>query len=97
MKQIKKLIARGLYDPERDDPFELFVASTKIRWAYVWMGVAASWGAINLANPISRCADTTRTPPRSSVAHTACACCKTLKHLHPTFCAGPSRPWRVVV
>ena len=34
MRQIKKLKARGLYDPDRDDPFELFVASTQIRWAY---------------------------------------------------------------
>lgn len=34
MRQIKKMKQRGLYDPEKDDPFELFVASTNIRWAY---------------------------------------------------------------
>mmetsp|Transcript_28071 Transcript_28071/g.45007 ORF Transcript_28071/g.45007 Transcript_28071/m.45007 type:complete len:1100 (+) Transcript_28071:465-3764(+) len=34
MRQIKKMVQRGLYDPEKDDPFELFVASTNIRWAY---------------------------------------------------------------
>eukprot|EP01038_Epipyxis_sp_PR26KG_P015200 gene15200-20473_t len=34
MKEIKKSQARGLYDPDRDDPFELFIASTNIRWTY---------------------------------------------------------------
>jgi len=34
MRQIKKQVQRGLYDPEKDDPFELFVASTKIQWRY---------------------------------------------------------------
>ncbi|KAI9002143.1 GNAT acetyltransferase 2-domain-containing protein [Hyaloraphidium curvatum] len=34
MKQIKKEVARGLRDPDADDPFELFVASTDIRYAY---------------------------------------------------------------
>ncbi len=34
MRQVKKMIQRGLYDHERDDPFELFIASTKIRWGY---------------------------------------------------------------
>lgn len=34
MKEIKKLMARGLYDPDRDDPFDLFISSTNIRWAY---------------------------------------------------------------
>lgn len=34
MKEIKKSQARGTYDAERDDPFELFIASTDIRWTY---------------------------------------------------------------
>jgi N-acetyltransferase 10 len=34
MKEIKTAQARGLYDNERDDPFELFVSSTNIRWTY---------------------------------------------------------------
>jgi N-acetyltransferase 10 len=34
MKQIKKLQQRGLYDNEHDDPFQLFVTSTKVRWCY---------------------------------------------------------------
>lgn len=34
MKQIKKAEARGLHDPVRDDPFELFISSTDIRWCY---------------------------------------------------------------
>ncbi|GBG32874.1 RNA cytidine acetyltransferase [Hondaea fermentalgiana] len=34
MRQIKKQVQRGLYDPERDDPFELFMASTNIQWRY---------------------------------------------------------------
>ncbi|OAE26338.1 hypothetical protein AXG93_4324s1040 [Marchantia polymorpha subsp. ruderalis] len=34
MKQIKKMMQRGLLDPEKDDPFSLFVASTNIRYCY---------------------------------------------------------------
>ncbi|CAM6087692.1 unnamed protein product [Calypogeia fissa] len=34
MKQIKKMMQRGLLDPETDDPFSLFVASTNIRYCY---------------------------------------------------------------
>jgi N-acetyltransferase 10 len=34
MKQLKKLAQRGLLDPEREDPFALFVASTPIRYCY---------------------------------------------------------------
>eukprot|EP00842_Homolaphlyctis_polyrhiza_P001742 jgi/Hompol1/2569/HPOL_002958-RA len=34
MNQIKKQIARGTRDPDEDDPFELFVTSTSIRYAY---------------------------------------------------------------
>ncbi len=32
MKEIKKNQARGLHDPEVDDPFDLFISSTNIRW-----------------------------------------------------------------
>lgn len=34
MKQIKKQIARGLLDPDKDDPFELFISSTSINYCY---------------------------------------------------------------
>lgn len=34
MKEIKKAQSRGLYDNERDDPFDLFISSTNIRWTY---------------------------------------------------------------
>ncbi|KAJ3278309.1 hypothetical protein HK104_002460 [Borealophlyctis nickersoniae] len=34
MNQIKKQIARGIKDPDEDDPFELFVSSTNIRYTY---------------------------------------------------------------
>ena len=33
-QEIKKNQARGLHDPDRDDPFDLFISSTSIRWAY---------------------------------------------------------------
>merc|ERR1712166_965769 len=33
-QNIKKMQQKGLLDPEKDDPFELFVASTKIRYCY---------------------------------------------------------------
>ena len=34
INQIKAMKKKGLLDPEKDDPFELFVASTKIRYCY---------------------------------------------------------------
>ena len=34
VKQIKKMVARGLMDPENEDPFSLFVASTDIKYTY---------------------------------------------------------------
>lgn len=34
MKQIQKMAQRGLLDPEKEDPFALFVASTDIRYCY---------------------------------------------------------------
>jgi len=34
MKQIKKMVQRGLLDPNKDDPFELFISSTDIRYTY---------------------------------------------------------------
>jgi len=34
VKQVKKLVQRGLLDAEKEDPFSLFVASTNIRYCY---------------------------------------------------------------
>ena len=34
MRQIKKQIQRGLLDPEKDDPFELFISATDINYCY---------------------------------------------------------------
>jgi len=34
MKQIKKLQARGLHDADKEDPFDLFISTTQIRWCY---------------------------------------------------------------
>lgn len=34
MKQIKRMMQRGLMDPEKEDPFTLFVASTNIRYCF---------------------------------------------------------------
>jgi tRNA(Met) C34 N-acetyltransferase TmcA len=34
MRQIKKMAQRGLLDPDKEDPFSLFVASTNIRYCY---------------------------------------------------------------
>mmetsp|Transcript_23934 Transcript_23934/g.50785 ORF Transcript_23934/g.50785 Transcript_23934/m.50785 type:complete len:1044 (-) Transcript_23934:478-3609(-) len=34
MKQIKKMVQRGLLDPEKDDKFELFISSTEINYCY---------------------------------------------------------------
>lgn len=32
MRQIKRQVQRGLHDPDKDDPFDLFISSTNIRW-----------------------------------------------------------------
>lgn len=34
MNQMKKLVARGMKDPDQDDPFDLFISSTNIRYTY---------------------------------------------------------------
>ena len=34
MKQIKKQMARGLHDAATDEPFELFISQTDVRWCY---------------------------------------------------------------
>lgn len=34
IKEIKRNQSRGLYDPDRDDPFDLFISSNNIRWLY---------------------------------------------------------------
>jgi len=34
MREIKRNQSRGLHDPDRDDPFDLFISSTDIRWTY---------------------------------------------------------------
>ena len=34
MNQIKKKIQRGLLDPDKDDPFELFISATDINYCY---------------------------------------------------------------
>lgn len=34
MKEIKRNQSRGLHDSERDDPFDLFISTTNIRWTY---------------------------------------------------------------
>merc|ERR1719162_2847158 len=34
MKQVKTAIKKGLHDPNLDDPFDLFISSTNIRYCY---------------------------------------------------------------
>lgn len=34
MRQVKKMVQRGLYNPDKDNPFDLFLASTNVRWTY---------------------------------------------------------------
>ena len=34
MRQIKKLMKRGMYDPDKENPFDLFISSTSIRYTY---------------------------------------------------------------
>lgn len=34
MRQVKKMMERGLYDADTDNPFDLFISSTNIRFTY---------------------------------------------------------------
>eukprot|EP00051_Salpingoeca_urceolata_P018919 m.269885 g.269885 ORF g.269885 m.269885 type:complete len:1037 (-) comp19306_c0_seq8:61-3171(-) len=34
IKEMKKKVKAGLVDPDKDDPFELFISATDIRWCY---------------------------------------------------------------
>ena len=34
MKEINKLKKKGAYDPDHEEPFDLFISSTEIRWCY---------------------------------------------------------------
>lgn len=34
MRQVKKLVQRGLFNPEKDNPFDLFLATARVRWTY---------------------------------------------------------------
>ena len=34
MRQIRKMVQRGMLDPDQEDPFEVFISSTSIRFAY---------------------------------------------------------------
>ena len=42
MNQIKKKIQRGLLDPDKDDPFELFISATDINYCY-YKDTRACW------------------------------------------------------
>ena len=34
MNEVKKMMKKGLYDPNLEEPFDLFVSSTEIRYCY---------------------------------------------------------------
>ena len=42
MKQIKKQVQRGLLDPDKDDPFELFISATQVRASAAALQAAAA-------------------------------------------------------
>jgi hypothetical protein len=42
MKQIKKQVQRGLLDPDKDDPFELFISATQVRASAAALPAAAA-------------------------------------------------------
>jgi len=80
MKEIKKLQAKGLYDRERDDPFELFVSSTTVKWCALWARAAARVAAARTPpHPQPRPQATTRRPPASSAQRSAWPFCRTLR------------------
>ena len=52
MNEIKRDKARGLHDADVDDPFDLFISSTDIRWCYYkdTEKIFGFWGFSDLCN-----------------------------------------------
>ena len=34
MRQVKKLVQRGVYNADTENPFELFLSTARVRWTY---------------------------------------------------------------
>lgn len=85
--KIKREVKRGIREPNEQNPFEIFITVTDIRYSYV-LPVQAEAYRPNAS------ADITRNPRRFSATPMACAFCKTLRPLRPIYLRVRSRQSR---
>ena len=84
MRQIKKMMQRGLLDPEKEDPFSLFVASTNIRYCFyhdTHKVLGNTFGMCVLQVSVSFLSQT-----RSGRYHSTSTCTKVLHDCEPLSC-----------
>jgi hypothetical protein len=85
--KIKRDVKRGIREPNEQNPFEIFVTVTDIRYTCVcWFSVS---DVVMLTCP--RLLDITRNHIKSSVTHMGCVYYKTSRLLRRTCSQGPSR------
>jgi len=87
--KIKRDVKRGIREPNEQNPFEIFVTVTDIRYAYVHFVVLPT-------SLLMRVIDTTKNHIKFLGTPMECAYCKTLRPLRRIYLPGRLRLWRVV-
>lgn len=87
--KIKRDVKRGIREPNEQNPFEIFVTVTDIRYTYVHFVV--------LQTSLLMCLiDTTKNHIKFLGTRTECVYCKTLRPLRRIYLLGRLRQWRAV-
>ena len=84
--KIKRDVKRGIREPNEQDPFEIFITVTDIRYTCVAPAFAATTA--------HKETDTTRSLTKFWVTHMACASSKTLRLSRPICSRALSRQWK---
>ena len=77
--KIKKEIKRGVREPNEQNPFEIFITVTDIRYTYVWHFHSTSRFFT------MQFSDTIRNHTKFSEIRTGCVSFKTLRQSRPTY------------
>ena len=87
--KIKRDVKRGIREPNEQNPFEIFVTVTDIRYTYVHFVV--------LPTSLLMCLiDTTKNHIKFLVTRMGCVSCKTLRPSRRIYLLGRLRRWRAV-
>ena len=84
--KIKWDVKRGMREPNEQNPFEIFVTMTDIRYTYLHL----------IAFELTCSTDTTKNHTKYWVIHMGCVCCKISRPLRRIYLLGRSKRWRVV-